>query len=133
MENSNKHIWFGLGGVVLGILLSLVITQSGLGFMKDGGKQTAQRTETKKQIDPNDHMHSAMQGMMMGLDNLTGAEFDKAFIDQMIIHHDGAIDMAEAALENAERQEIKDLAREIISAQTREIEQMKAWKMEWYK
>jgi uncharacterized protein (DUF305 family) len=43
----------------------------------------------------------------------------------MIIHHYGAIYMAERALKNAERQEIKDLSRAIISAQTQEIEQMK--------
>ena len=74
-----------------------------------------------------------MEGMMMGLDNLKGTQFDQAFIDQMIIHHEGAIEMAEAALENAERQEIKDLAKAIIEAQTKEMEKMKTWRTDWYR
>jgi uncharacterized protein (DUF305 family) len=100
--------------------------------VKDDHEKITQRMESKNHIEPNDHMHSAMEGMVMGLDNLTGAEFDEAFIDQMIIHHYGAIDMAERALKNAERQEIKDLSRAIISAQTQEIEQMKKWRKEWF-
>ncbi len=60
------------------------------------------------------------------------AEFDLAFIDLMIVHHEGAITMATVALERAEHQEIKDLANDIISAQASEITQMKAWRDEWY-
>jgi uncharacterized protein (DUF305 family) len=41
--------------------------------------------------------------------------------------------MANAALKNAKHQEIKDLANAIISAQTKEINQMKEWQTNWYK
>ena len=80
-----------------------------------------------------DSMSGAMQGMMSGLNNKTGDEFDKAFLSEMIVHHQGAIDMANAALKNAKHQEIKDLANAIISAQTKEINQMKEWQQAWYK
>jgi uncharacterized protein (DUF305 family) len=53
---------------------------------------------------------------------------DKAFIDAMVPHHQGAVEMARAALENAEREEIKQLSRNIISTQRDEIEELKAIK-----
>ena len=46
-------------------------------------------------------------------------------------HHQGAIDMAKPAATNALHQEVKDLAKEIIAAQTKEITQMQLWQKEW--
>jgi uncharacterized protein (DUF305 family) len=60
------------------------------------------------------------------------AEFDLRFIDGMMVHHQGAINMAEAALQNSQRPEIKQLAQDIIAAQQKEIEQMKEWRQTWY-
>ncbi len=51
-----------------------------------------------------------------------GEYSDVRFVDSMTPHHEGAVEMAEVALENAEHEEIKDLAGDIISAQTAEIE-----------
>lgn len=80
--------------------------------------------------------HSGMLGemdaMMIALDGKTGDAFDKVFLAEMIMHHEGAVDMAEAALENAKHEEIKTMARAIISAQTTEINQMKSWQASWY-
>jgi uncharacterized protein (DUF305 family) len=58
--------------------------------------------------------------------------FDLRFIDGMILHHEGAIAMAEDAQANSERAEIQALAEEIISAQELEIAQMQQWRQEWY-
>jgi uncharacterized protein (DUF305 family) len=55
-----------------------------------------------------------------------------AFLEQMIIHHQGAIDMAEAALKYAQRDEIKHVSKEIIEAQTHEIDHMQTWQDLWY-
>ena len=77
-------------------------------------------------------MHGQMNDMMAGLSGKTGDEFDKAFIAEMIVHHEGAVDMAEAALLNARHEEIKQMANAIISAQTTEREQMKEWQKLWY-
>jgi uncharacterized protein (DUF305 family) len=72
-------------------------------------------------------------GMMMDPQQLANQKpFDEAFIDAMIPHHRSAIEMAQVALENSDNPKIKELAQNIISAQQREIEQMKQWRKEWY-
>ena len=76
-------------------------------------------------------MMDEMSGMMVALEGKTGDDFDKAFIEQMIMHHQSAIDMAAPADTNASRQEVKTLASEIVAAQTLEIKQMKQWQSDW--
>ncbi len=80
----------------------------------------------------NHSMQSEMDGMMAALDGKSGDEFDKAFLSGMIMHHEGAVDMAEAALKSAKHDEIKTMANAIISAQTTEIKQMQDWQKAWY-
>jgi len=72
-------------------------------------------------------------GMMMDPQQLANKEpFDKAFIDAMIPHHQSAIYMAQVASEKSKIPEIKELAQNIVSAQKREIEQMRSWREQWY-
>jgi uncharacterized protein (DUF305 family) len=76
-------------------------------------------------------MMDEMAGMEDELKGKTGDEFDKAFIEQMIMHHQGALDMAAPGEKNAEHQEVKDLTKAIVTAQTKEIKQMKQWQKDW--
>ncbi|GIK83226.1 MAG: hypothetical protein BroJett024_43310 [Alphaproteobacteria bacterium] len=74
-----------------------------------------------------------MMGMSMRMDSLETADpFDRAFIDAMIPHHQGAIRMAEIELAEGQDQEVKDLAQSIVDAQSQEIEQMNQWREQWY-
>jgi len=76
-------------------------------------------------------MMDDMAGMTAELEGKTGDEFDKAFLEQMIMHHQSAIDMAAPAETNASHQEVKNLAEGVITAQTAEIKQMKQWQADW--
>lgn len=76
-------------------------------------------------------MGGDMVEMQNKLQGLTGEEYDKEFLKQMIVHHEQAVEMSKYAAANAKHQEIKDLASAIISAQTTEIDQMKQWQQEW--
>jgi len=60
------------------------------------------------------------------------ATYDLRFIDAMVKHHEGAIVMAEEALDKSERAEIRQLATEIIAEQKTEIAQMQEWRQAWY-
>jgi uncharacterized protein (DUF305 family) len=68
------------------------------------------------------HM-AMMHNMHIGF---TG-DADVDFRRQMIPHHQGAIDMARAALRHAKDPATKKLARTIIAAQRKEIAEMRQW------
>ena len=77
-------------------------------------------------------MHCAMGGMMMGLEGKTGDALDLAFLDEMVIHHDGAVEMAQALLKGTKRPELIKLGNDIITAQTQEIQMMRNWRKAWF-
>jgi uncharacterized protein (DUF305 family) len=62
----------------------------------------------------------------------TATPFDLAFLDAMIVHHQGAVEMSEGAAGKGQHAEIKELAASIIRDQNKEIAQMKTWRVTWY-
>ena len=56
---------------------------------------------------------------------------DLSFAQQMIVHHQGAVEMADLAPSRAANQDVKDLAAKIKAAQAPEIEQMQTWLTAW--
>ncbi|MGG5259408.1 DUF305 domain-containing protein, partial [Phycicoccus avicenniae] len=76
-------------------------------------------------------MDHGMGGMMSATDlrelaALIGAAFEKRWLEMMVEHHEGAIDMAEDVLKRGSHAGTKDLALAIIEAQQREIDEMRA-------
>lgn len=74
--------------------------------------------------------NGTMPGMMSDrrvtdLDRASGRTFDTMFLTMMIEHHEGAIDMAKAEKQKGAYGPAKDLADQIIKAQTAEITQMR--------
>lgn len=77
-------------------------------------------------------MHMGMMGGDMDLDNLENAQdFDRAFVEDMIPHHQMAVMMASMLKNGTNRPEMKKLADDIIIAQTSEIDLMRKWLNEW--
>lgn len=72
------------------------------------------------------------RGNMMGGQFGEQNQIDQHFIEEMIPHHQGAIDMAKLALEKAKNPLVKTLANNIIDSQNKEIVQMKQWYQEWF-
>lgn len=109
-NNQNNKIIYGIGGVVIGILLvSLFIPMMRYGGMMSWGGNQNSYFKT------------------VGIGSL-----DQHFIEQMIPHHEGAIIMANLALEKTTRPEIKTLAEAILKAQTAENQEMRAWYQDWF-
>jgi len=79
-------------------------------------------------------MNMGMMGDDTDIDRLENAEpSDKAFIEEMIPHHQMAVMMAQMLERTSDRPEMKKLAQDIISAQNREVGQMRQWYRDWYK
>ena len=72
-------------------------------------------------------------GMVMDPSMLRVASpLDREFVDMMVPHHQDAIRMARAELENGKSAELRGIARAVIKAQSREITQMNAFRTERY-
>lgn len=78
-----------------------------------------------------DHSVMTMDEMTAGLSGLSGDAFDKAFVEMMIVHHQGAVDMAALIPANAKHEELKRLGQDIIATQTKEIAMMQQWLKDW--
>ncbi|MBC7901123.1 MAG: DUF305 domain-containing protein [Saprospiraceae bacterium] len=84
-------------------------------------------------IDHNTMDHSKMDHSKMDSSpNAAQAPYELQFIDTMIMHHQGAVDMAQLAETRAQHEELKTLAKAIIADQQKEIAQMKKWRGEWF-
>lgn len=74
------------------------------------------------------HAGHQMDGMLSdaevaALASATGAEFDRLFLEGMIKHHEGAIDMAQMVLAS-ENDEVRALGEQIVETQQAEIARM---------
>jgi uncharacterized protein (DUF305 family) len=76
-------------------------------------------------------MHSTAMPMEQ-LHTLKGAEFDRMFLQMMIPHHQGAVELARDILNRAEHTELKELAARLQAEQAREVEQLKSWQSSWF-
>lgn len=137
-SHMNKHIQLIIVAIIallIGIRIGMVRSH----FPEQVAVQTATSTRmtdhsistvsvTSSAMD----MSMMMDGMMAGLKGKTGDAFDQAFLDEMIVHHQGAVEMAKAVLAQSNREELKTLANGIISAQEKEIKQMQDWNKAWF-
>lgn len=129
------------------ITATLIATGLGLlvGYLVWGGSEMSQSrmSTTGGHMMPNgqtmggdmmegSEMQGMMDDMMANLKGKTGAEFDKAFLAEMIVHHQGAVEMAQAVLKNSNRPELIQLANDIMTTQRKEINMMQTWQKSWY-
>ena len=85
-----------------------------------GGDTKAELTEAQAAFKAaNDRMHAGMADIPV--------DADVAFMQGMLAHHQGAVEMSEVALKYAKDAEARDLATRVIAAQKTEIAEMEAW------
>lgn len=128
MESKNNTLTIGLLALMLGLVIGYF---AGTSTYRPFGRISGNYTQIR---DVNDFvgMHGAMNGMMMGLSGKTGDALDLAFLEGMIIHHEGAVEMAQTLLKGTKRPELVKLGGDIITAQTGEIQMMREWRKAWF-
>ncbi len=93
------------------------------------------------QVPATNQSMGMMGGGMMHMDSMSGdldvlssaKDFDLEFIRQMIPHHEMAVMMARMLASTTDRAEMKELADQIITSQSKEIEMMRSWEKAWSK
>ncbi|HET7351448.1 DUF305 domain-containing protein [Microbacterium ureisolvens] len=75
-------------------------------------------------MDGMDHGGMMSDTDMQALEDATGAEASRLFLEQMIVHHEGAIEMAQDEVDNGQNPDVVTLAENIIASQTTEIATM---------
>jgi len=115
-----KSLLYGLVGFFIGGLLVAIAATT---FNKPVQNDTSPTNTAMSSM--------SMDDMVADLEGKTGDEYDVAFIEGMIAHHEGAVEMARLSAENAKHEEIKTLSENIITAQEKEIAEMKQWQQDW--
>ncbi len=81
---------------------------------------------------PGHDMHGATMDMEQDIRDLENAsDFDREFLEAMIVHHEMAVEASEIVVAREVRVEIKALAEDVIADQRAEIQQMEAWLASW--
>lgn len=97
------------------------------GFLEEWGAPLPEEGMGNGQMEGMDHGGMAgmmTEGEMAELEAAMGAEFDRLFLEMMVRHHEGAVEMAEVELAEGEDAEAQALAEEIIETQEAEIAEM---------
>ena len=88
---------------------------------------------TTNAVNSNNYGMMQMMGIRQSISTSSKpVNLDRHFIEQMIPHHEGAIEIAKLAQERSKRPEILSLASAIILSQSQEITQMQSWYKSWY-
>lgn len=88
----------------------------------DGGDMS----DTMDEMGDSDQMPGMMTADDMdALENASDAEFQDMWLEMMVEHHEGAVEMAETEQDNGQFKDAVDLAGQIVDAQTEEIDTMK--------
>lgn len=96
---------------------------------KDQGEEIAQMKAWRKAWFGSDQAPAGHAHPVKPLPK--GAAYDAAWAEEMVVHHQGALDMAQLALKEAKQPELRALAQRIIDSQSAEIEKLKAWAKAW--
>jgi len=98
-----------------------------------GITNTAATTSDHSGMNHGDTQHGNMQhSEMKSAPDAANQPYDLQFLDTMIAHHQGAVEMAKMVEGKTENAELRKFAAQIIADQDREIAQMRQWREQWF-
>ena len=131
MENKNI-VLYGLVFLGIGVFVGWLIwgNNKQAAFIDPN---THMMSDGTMMMNTNGDMTSMMSSMTADMQGKTGDALDEIFLKDMIVHHQGAVDMAKILAAGTKRPELQKMANDIITVQTKEIEMMKRWQAQWFK
>jgi uncharacterized protein (DUF305 family) len=123
----NKTLMYSLVGLAAGGTLT------GILLINRTEAQTQAFRHTPSLLAQTQHPQGSPSPSSTGMRRMMNQQqVARHFIEMMIPHHQGAVDMANLALSKAKHPELKKLAQAIKTGQTQEIEDLKTWYKKWY-
>lgn len=100
-------------------------------WLTEQGVAVPSASDDPSAFDHGEHGHASMHGMLTdeqlhALEEARGAEFDRLFLEGMIQHHRGAIEMADAVAQRGSDVRVTELAEEMVIGQGAEVDRMEA-------
>lgn len=145
MEHRNQTIIIGLLALIAGLLVGYFLGGNTMPYNSVfSNAPTYEEMEQHRDDRLGGHTHDdeivagdgelqhMMDEMMLIGRGKTGDAYEEAWLRGMVVHHLGAINMAEELTEKSDRPELIEFANTIINDQSEEVEQMKGWLNEWY-
>ena len=106
---------------------SAMATLATLTLVVSGGAQAADTGMDMKK-GANMEMHQSMMKGMKDMESMPmSGDTDRDFAMMMKMHHQGALDMAQAELNNGKDAKMRGMAKNIIASQKKEIKQFDDW------
>jgi len=132
--------------LLAGLTLVLLVVGAGVAFAygqeistagENGAGSATEGNGMSSMVGGGGMMGGDGRGSMMDVGQTTGPfderqPFDLQFIDQMTVHHEGAIMSSEHMISDSKRPELRELAENIRESQSEQKMQMQAWRDEWY-
>jgi uncharacterized protein (DUF305 family) len=132
---NSKSLIYSLVGLVTGGAITGLLIINRIQAQTQASQQNSPTQTQQNPQNPEHNLHhpkGSPTATPPGMGMMSQQQAEQHFIQMMIRHHQGAMDMANLALSKAKHPEIKKLAEAIKADQNREIGQMQAWYKQWY-
>jgi hypothetical protein len=107
---------------VVSLVVTSSVTATSFALAKDPSSTHLVRTEERPFMSEN---ATAMKKMMTDMMIRPSGDVDRDFVEMMVPHHQGAVDMAKAELKYGHNEQLRRLARGIVVNQQHEITEMR--------
>lgn len=101
-------------------------------YDKDDQRGSKQEGNDRNNGMMGDSSMGGIHNMQNGGQMMNNPLSERQFLQEMIPHHQEAVDTAKIVAQKSENAEVKKLASDIVTAQEKEIADMKTWYKNWY-
>lgn len=130
MSKNNKLTLVGIL-VIISIVIGVGIYASSQ-TSKSNPELLNSKSTANTSVSKVDHSMKGMDQSTMGMEMSAMVKDDQTFIEQMIPHHQEAVNTSEIVIAKTSDPELKKFAQKVIKDQTTEINQMKTWYKAWF-